>query len=242
MRCPERVIRQLLAEAGHAPAGRAMARQRDRARRRPPRRRNRLARNLHRLCPRRALRLARRADARPAEDLCGRAAVAQRMVARRRWTDGRQSARSLAPGAKISFRFHARDLHLVLGSASGKPVRFRVTLDGQAPGADAGVDVAADGDGRGQRSSGSISWSARKAQCATAPSRSNSSTPASRPSRSPSAEGAWLQSVQYILSSNRYSKVFSGTNRSKTAKSWPIRFAGPSGFPEAARRRRAARP
>ena len=31
------------------------------------------------------------------------------------WQDGRQSAPSLAPGAKISFRFHARDLHLVLG-------------------------------------------------------------------------------------------------------------------------------
>ena len=69
------------------------------------------------------------------------------------WIDGRQSARSLAPGAKISFRFHARDLHLVLGPASGKPVRFRVTLDGQAPGGDAGVDVDADGTGMvtGQR-------------------------------------------------------------------------------------------
>jgi thiol-disulfide isomerase/thioredoxin len=63
------------------------------------------------------------------------------------WLDGRQSARSRAPGAKIAFRFHARDLHLVLGSASGKPVRFRVTLDGKAPGADAGIDVAADGSG-----------------------------------------------------------------------------------------------
>ena len=63
------------------------------------------------------------------------------------WNDGRQSGRSLAPGAKINFRFHARDLHLVLGSTSGKPVRFRVTLDGKAPGADAGVDVAADGSG-----------------------------------------------------------------------------------------------
>ena len=63
------------------------------------------------------------------------------------WVDGRQSARSLSPGAKISFRFHARDLHLVLGSASGKPVRFRITLDGHAPGANAGLDVAADGSG-----------------------------------------------------------------------------------------------
>ena len=34
-----------------------------------------------------------------------------------RWIDGKQSARSLFPGASISFRFKARDLHLVLGSA-----------------------------------------------------------------------------------------------------------------------------
>jgi hypothetical protein len=69
------------------------------------------------------------------------------------WWDARQSARSLQPGAKIHFRFHARDLHLVLGSASGKSVRFRVTLDGKAPGSDAGVDVKADGSGTvtGQR-------------------------------------------------------------------------------------------
>jgi len=63
------------------------------------------------------------------------------------WLDSRQSARSLAPGAKISFRFHARDLHLVLGSATGKPVRFRVTLDGQAPATDAGIDIGAQGTG-----------------------------------------------------------------------------------------------
>lgn len=63
------------------------------------------------------------------------------------WIDVRQSARSLAPGAKISFRFHARDLHLVLGSATGKPVRFRVTIDGKAPGGDAGVDTNAAGTG-----------------------------------------------------------------------------------------------
>jgi len=63
------------------------------------------------------------------------------------WIDVRQSARSVAAGAKISFRFHARDLHLVLGSASGRPVRYRVTLDGQPPGADAGVDTNAAGAG-----------------------------------------------------------------------------------------------
>jgi hypothetical protein len=69
------------------------------------------------------------------------------------WIDNGQSARSLAPGAKISFRFHARDLHLVLGSATGRPVRFRVTIDGKPAGANAGVDVKPDGSGRvtGQR-------------------------------------------------------------------------------------------
>jgi len=57
------------------------------------------------------------------------------------WLDGKQSARSLAPGAKISFRFHARDLHLVLGSGTGKPIRYRVTLDGQPVGGDGGTDA-----------------------------------------------------------------------------------------------------
>ena len=64
------------------------------------------------------------------------------------WVDGKQSARSAGPGARISYRFHARDLHLVLGSPGGRAVRFKVSLDGKAPGADAGVDVAPDGSGR----------------------------------------------------------------------------------------------
>ena len=63
------------------------------------------------------------------------------------WLDKTQSAVSSAAGARISFRFHARDLHLVLGSANGRPVRFRVLLDGKAPGADAGADVKPDGSG-----------------------------------------------------------------------------------------------
>jgi hypothetical protein len=49
---------------------------------------------------------------------------------------------------KIVFRFHSRDLHVVLGpSASGAPVRFTVRLDGKAPGVDHGVDSAPDGSG-----------------------------------------------------------------------------------------------
>ena len=64
-----------------------------------------------------------------------------------RWLNQRQSSRSLSAGAKIHYRFHARDLHLVLASATGRPVRYRVLLDGKAPGSDAGVDIAANGTG-----------------------------------------------------------------------------------------------
>ena len=62
------------------------------------------------------------------------------------WTIGEEKAvLDQAPG-KIVFRFHARDLHLVLGT-SGKPVRFRVTLDGKTPGAAHGADTDAGGNG-----------------------------------------------------------------------------------------------
>jgi cytochrome c biogenesis protein CcdA/thiol-disulfide isomerase/thioredoxin len=59
-----------------------------------------------------------------------------------------------AAGGGIAFRFHARDLHLVLGAGDdGKPVRFRVLLDGQRPGDDHGADSDANGEGTvtGQR-------------------------------------------------------------------------------------------
>ncbi|MEA3004462.1 MAG: hypothetical protein QOH81_3250 [Sphingomonadales bacterium] len=65
-----------------------------------------------------------------------------------RWAVGPQVAVAEGPGGRIAFRFHARDLHLVLGSASGKPIRFRVMLDGRAPGAAAGTDVNAAGEGQ----------------------------------------------------------------------------------------------
>ncbi|WP_342251584.1 redoxin domain-containing protein [Sphingomonas sp. OTU376] len=58
---------------------------------------------------------------------------------------GEYAALENGPGT-IRFRFHARDAHLVLGGAQdGQPVRFRVTLDGKAPGASHGVDVDANG-------------------------------------------------------------------------------------------------
>jgi thiol-disulfide isomerase/thioredoxin len=49
----------------------------------------------------------------------------------------------------VQLRFHARDLHLVLGpAADGRPLPFRISIDGKPPGADAGIDVDADGRGR----------------------------------------------------------------------------------------------
>jgi hypothetical protein len=53
-----------------------------------------------------------------------------------------------AASGSITYRFHARDLHLVLTCpAGGKSIRFRVKIDGLAPGADHGFDVDADGRG-----------------------------------------------------------------------------------------------
>jgi thiol-disulfide isomerase/thioredoxin len=64
------------------------------------------------------------------------------------WTVGGQSATLNKTDGAIAFRFHARDLHMVLGpSADGKPVRFRVTIDGAAPGESHGADINADGEG-----------------------------------------------------------------------------------------------
>jgi len=49
---------------------------------------------------------------------------------------------------RIAYRFHARDLHLVMGPAArGTSVRFRVFIDGQPPGAAHGVDVDEQGNG-----------------------------------------------------------------------------------------------
>lgn len=62
------------------------------------------------------------------------------------WKVGSEYAALEGGPGTIRFRFHARDAHLVLGSAAdGRPVRFRVTIDGRAPGASHGVDVDAAG-------------------------------------------------------------------------------------------------
>lgn len=63
------------------------------------------------------------------------------------WLVTGEYALSLKPGGSIVYRFQGRDLHLVLASRSNRPLRFRVTLDGQAPGKDHGSDTDARGYG-----------------------------------------------------------------------------------------------
>ncbi|MFN7130058.1 MAG: cytochrome c biogenesis protein DipZ [Brevundimonas sp.] len=70
------------------------------------------------------------------------------------WRVTREHAELTAAGGRVSFRFKARDLHLVMApGAAGSAPRFRVLIDGQAPGAAAGSDIDAQGMGRidGQR-------------------------------------------------------------------------------------------
>jgi cytochrome c biogenesis protein CcdA/thiol-disulfide isomerase/thioredoxin len=64
------------------------------------------------------------------------------------WKVGEESAVLESLPGKIVFRFHARDLHLVLGpTKNGKPIRFTVKLDGTPPGEDHGADTDASGAG-----------------------------------------------------------------------------------------------
>ena len=64
------------------------------------------------------------------------------------WTVTGESALLDRPDGSISDRFHARDLHLVLGPRpDGRPVRFRVLIDGRPPQDDHGTDIDAQGNG-----------------------------------------------------------------------------------------------
>jgi len=64
------------------------------------------------------------------------------------WTMNKEPTLLNVGNGRIVYRFHARDLHLVMGPATeGRPVRFRVLIDGQAPGPARGTDV--DGQGSG---------------------------------------------------------------------------------------------
>ncbi len=58
------------------------------------------------------------------------------------WTISNDRAVVGAPEGRIAYRFHARDLHLVMApEMRGREIRFRVLLDGKPPGASHGLDV-----------------------------------------------------------------------------------------------------
>jgi thiol-disulfide isomerase/thioredoxin len=64
------------------------------------------------------------------------------------WTVQKPAIALNKANGRIAYRFHARDLHLVMGPAArGSSVRFRVLLDGQPPGVAHGIDVDAQGNG-----------------------------------------------------------------------------------------------
>jgi hypothetical protein len=64
------------------------------------------------------------------------------------WTVGAQPTVLNVADGRIVIRFHARDLHLVMGpSTPGARARFRILLDGRPPGPAHGIDVDSQGDG-----------------------------------------------------------------------------------------------
>ncbi len=64
------------------------------------------------------------------------------------WTMGKHFIRLNKAGGKISYRFHARDLHIVMGPRSmTSKVHFRILIDGKPPSMDHGIDVDEEGKG-----------------------------------------------------------------------------------------------
>jgi thiol-disulfide isomerase/thioredoxin len=63
------------------------------------------------------------------------------------WTIEERASVLNEAGGRIVFRFHARDVHLVLRSRAGTAVAFRVAVDGEAPGDAHGLDVDEEGNG-----------------------------------------------------------------------------------------------
>ena len=63
------------------------------------------------------------------------------------WKAGPENVVLEEAGGSLAFRFHARDVHLVMSPGARDPIPFRVTLDDEAPGASRGVDVDEEGNG-----------------------------------------------------------------------------------------------
>jgi Thioredoxin like C-terminal domain len=62
------------------------------------------------------------------------------------WTMGEESISPVNKRGKLIYRFHARDLHLIMGAAiPGRINKFRVLIDGKSPGLSHGLDIDSDG-------------------------------------------------------------------------------------------------
>ena len=65
-----------------------------------------------------------------------------------KWIMGKESVSLSNENGKIIYRFHARDLHLIMGTTTqGTSVKFRVLIDGRPPGIAHGLDIDSDGNG-----------------------------------------------------------------------------------------------
>jgi thiol-disulfide isomerase/thioredoxin len=144
----ERVIRQLLAEDGHAVADLALVSVDSRG--------AEVAADWSSLAsPESYLGYGRAESLASPEELLPDEPRAYRTPSRLRlnewalsgnWTVRQEFAALNSPGGKITYRFHARDLHLIMGpAANASAVRFRVSIDGRPPGASHGVDTDEDG-------------------------------------------------------------------------------------------------
>jgi thiol-disulfide isomerase/thioredoxin len=104
------------------------------------------------------------------------------------WSVGAETAVVEKPKARIVYRFHARDVNLVMGpGTAGGRIRFRVSIDGHPPGAAQGTDVNAEGEGSVTEPR-LYQRSVSRGRSSTATSRSSSWTRARRCSCSRSAE------------------------------------------------------
>jgi thiol-disulfide isomerase/thioredoxin len=146
----ERVIQGLLAEAGHGGAGDALVAVQGRGWEAPADQANLKSPETY-LGYGRAERFAAPGGARRDQQhlYAGPAALGSNQWALRgNWTLREHAAALAEAGGRIAYRFHARDVHLILGPAARRTsVRFRVLIDGRPPGAAHGLDVDEQGEG-----------------------------------------------------------------------------------------------
>jgi hypothetical protein len=64
------------------------------------------------------------------------------------WIIGKENARLVKGQGKVIYRFHARDVNLIMGPAKpGTSIKYRVLIDGNPPGPAHGLDIDSNGNG-----------------------------------------------------------------------------------------------